>query len=342
MSITNSLCEFCYRHIPAETFEQDSAVWIKKNCPEHGKQQYMIERSAKFYNSLICDRSAYDPSGYVVEVTDRCNLKCPHCYQEPNNKKIDVSKDLILDQIKHFPKDDYTITLAGAEPTLRKDLFELVTKIKLLGRDVNILTNGVKLSDLNYVKELYRSGCEFVTIGLNHPDYQGSKVHKKQLKGISNCLEVGMRIKNINYTLENFEQLPYILNQIQDFGNTAEEYRIRGGADIGRHPDAPRMFLSDLVYYVEKYAKQHNWSISKPKADDNLYHYMININNISHRLIQWADVKTVDLNELQCGPWGQFVPGAPITNLMHQVILRDRAINKKVILIDKVPEQYKR
>ena len=339
---TMSLCEVCYKHIPASVYELNGSVWISKKCPTHGETQYMIERNAEFYKSLVCDRTAYDPSGYVVEITDRCNLQCPHCYQEPDNAKQDVAIDFLIDQIANYPADGQPITLAGAEPTMRPDLCEIVTRIRALGRDVNILTNGLKLSDLDYVKELLAAGCEFVTVGLNHPDYQGASVHRKQLKGIANCTTAGMRIKNINYTLESLDQIPFILNEIQMFGNTAEEFRIRGGAEIGRHPDTPTLSLSDIVNEVKTYAEQQGWVLDKPLADDNVYHYMLNINDRSHRLIQWPDVKTIDLEELICGPWGNFAPTQPMTNLVHQVIMRDATVNKEMLVTDLVPLKYRR
>ena len=338
--LSTSICEKCYKYIPATIFEKDNQIFLGKTCPEHGYTEYVIEKSATFYNSLVCDRTAYDPNGYVVEITDRCNLKCPHCYQEPDNAKADVSISYLLDQISNYPADGYSITLAGAEPTMREDLCTIIEGIKKLGRDVNLLTNGLKLSQADYVQRLLDAGCEFVTIGLNHPDYQGEKIHQKQLEGIANCVAMGLRIKNINYTLESVDQIPFILDEIQHFKNTAEEYRIRGGAEIGRYPDVPRSYLSDIVSAVSAHSTSQNWNVTKPAADDNLYHYMLNINGLSHRLIQWADDKTVDLDELCCGPWGQFAPGAPMTNLMLQVILRDRSVNKKIFLTNHVPSKY--
>jgi organic radical activating enzyme len=317
-------------------------MWIKKTCAEHGPSEYMIESDAVFYHSLVKNKEAYDAGGYVVEITDRCNLTCPHCYQEPDNAKQDKPTADIIAQINSFPKDTYSITLAGAEPTMRTDLAELIKEIKLLGRSVNILTNGLKLANVDYVNELIAAGCDSMTVGLNHPDYQGEKVHKRQLAGIANCVTQGLEIKNINYTLETLDQLDFILKEIQQFGNTARQYRIRGGAEIGRYPDEPRSFLSQIVYAVHRQATANNWAWEKIPGDDNLYHYMVKINGLEHRLIQWADVKTVDLDELQCGPWGSFVPGVPLTNLMHQVILRDAAVNKKQPLQDQVLLRYQR
>ena len=59
---------------------------LSKDCPEHGVSEYMIESNANFYHSLDYDVHAYDiPNSIMIEVTDRCNLNCPHCYHEPEN-----------------------------------------------------------------------------------------------------------------------------------------------------------------------------------------------------------------------------------------------------------------
>lgn len=344
---TTSLCEKCYKHIPAQKYQKDRALMISKTCPEHGQSEHMMEKEILFLENLEKKSSAYDASGYVLEITDRCNLKCPHCYQIPDNKKIDKPLPSVLDQIEQFPDDGLSITLAGAEPTMRKDLFVLIDSIKNLHvktnhkpRGVNILTNGVILDNESYVQRLIDSGADFVTIGLNHPNYQGQEIHNRQLNGIKNCAKLGLPIKNINYTLENLSQIKFILEEIQTFKGIAEEFRIRGGADIGRAPDEEKTFLSDIVYEVFRQCKELNYTWDKIEADDNIYHYTVKIDDEVHRLIQWADATNVDLDELQCGPWGSFVPGVPTTNLMHQVMLRDAAINNGMKLLDEVPERY--
>ncbi len=342
--MTTSLCEVCYRHIPAQRFQRDRAVFIGKTCPEHGYSEHMIESEAIFAETLINDQAARVASGYVVEITDRCNLKCPHCYQMPDNRKIDQTIESIIESISSYPDDGWSITLAGAEPTVRKDLPDLIKQIKLIPvknpRVVNILTNGVLLERPEYVERLIAAGTDSVTIGLNHKDYQGEDTHSRQLAGIKNCVELGLKIKNINYTIESYNQLPFILQEIQTLKDYADEFRIRGGADIGRAPEDEGGFLSNLIYAVFKLVNEYNYEWDKIPADDNIYHYTVKINGAVVRLIQWASAKNVDLDELQCGPWGSFVPGVPMTNLMHQVILRDAVINKGLTLVDEVPERY--
>ena len=345
---TVSLCEHCYRHVPAEKFVRDGSVWMKKTCPEHGVSEYMIERDAEFYHSLEFDPYGYDvPSGIMVEVTDRCNLKCPHCYHEPESATTDKPIDLILSQIESWPDDAGSVILAGAEPTIRKDLPRLIERVvKLqedLGRshqDVTILTNGVRFADKSWVQEIAQAGCRAVMIGLNHHSYQGKTVHKKQLQGIKNCVDAGIYVYYVGYTLEDVNHIPDVLDEIQLLGNSAGQYRVRAGSDIGRNPDEPRYYLSDHVKSIKAYADSKGWTWEKISADDNLYHYMVKINGITHRLIQWSDPKTIDLEELRCGPWCDFVPGKPITNFLHQIMLRDAAVNKNMMLWDTVAKRY--
>jgi len=346
---TLSLCELCYRHVPAKKFIRDNQVWMSKQCPQHGHSEYVIESDADFYNTLEFDPYGYDvPSGIMIEVTDRCNLKCPHCYHEPENATSDKPIDLIMAQLASWPQDAGSVILAGAEPTLRKDLPVLIQQIcqwqKDTARehqDVTILTNGVKFADREWVQQIKDSGCRAVMIGLNHHSYQGNTVHQKQLQGIQNCKDVGIFVYYVGYTLENVDHIPEVLEEIQKLGNSALQYRIRAGSDIGRNPDEPRYYLSDHVKSIKDYVVSRGWSWEKIPGDDNLYHYMVKINGITHRLIQWSDPKTIDMEELRCGPWCDFVPNKPITNFLHQIMLRDAAVNKNMMLYDTIPERYR-
>jgi len=345
---TTSLCEICYRHCEAERITKSDGVHLIKHCPEHGTSDYLVEVDVDFYNNLMYDKTGYSiPQGIMIEVTDKCNLNCPHCYHKPDNKTQDKPIEQILWQIEHrFNPNAGAVILAGAEPTVRKDLPELIVQIKKLlkklGRpeDVCILTNGVKLSDRAWVKKIAEAGTNMVMIGMNHHSYQGMKVHEKQLKGIDNCIAEGVFVYYVGYTLEHVDHMEEVLEEIQALGNKAWQYRIRAGSDIGRSPDEPQFFLSRHVAKIKEICERKGWTWEKKPADDNLYHYMVNINGIPHRIIQWSDPKTIDMEQLQCGPWCDFVPGKPVTNFLHQIMLRDAVVNEGKSLHDTVSSQY--
>jgi len=353
---TLSLCHTCYRHIPADRITRDDGVYLIKTCPEHGHMEECIEKDVEFYNSLVYNRvttgkntvdedhdSNYE-NCILFEVTDRCNLECPHCYHQPDNKIVDKSFEhifkMITDQTR--PSMD-TVFLTGAECTVRKDLPELIKAITDRGNDVCIMTNGVKLSKRTYVKSLVDAGLKMAVLGLNHESYQGKVVHGKQVAGIDICNEEGMCVEKIFYTVEHIDQVADVMEEIQAMGlknHPRTEYRIRAGSDIGRTPDEPRFFLSDHVKLIKSIADRKGWTWEKIPGDDNLYHYMVKINGLVHRIIQWCDARTIDMEQLKCGPYAYFVPGKPASNFLHQIILRDAHINNGLPLLDTVPDRY--
>lgn len=339
---TLSVCEYCYRHVPAIRFERDGAIWLSKKCKFHGESEYLVEPDAEFYLNYNYPRHAL--GSYFIEVTNRCNLACPHCYQEPDNKSKDPNIDYLLSLIKSWPDDGYPLALVGAEPTTRKDLPDLIRAIQALpgkSRAIMILTNGVYLSDIDYAKEFTEFKNVMWTVGLNHPDYQGHTVRRKQMEGIKNCVDLGLVIKNVSYTLEDLSQMEYCLKEIQEFGlSICRQYRIRCGADIGRYPGGPKIYLSQLVTEAKRIAKENNWSVDIDSRDGNRAHYPLIINGIVVKIIQWPDAKTLDLLEVQTEAIADIVPGKPPSPLVHQVILRDGAVNKGLPLYDTIPQEY--
>jgi hypothetical protein len=345
---TISLCHQCHYHIPAYRYELNDSVYICKNCAIHGHSHHMIERSAEFYHSLIKDpfpiEMFYFDSYVLIEVTDRCNLECPHCYHLPDNKIKDIPIESIISRIKTYPKELTNIILAGAEASLRKDLNELVSEIEKLGLSTLILTNGVKFADEDFVISLRENGsakCR-VSFGLNHPDYLGNKIIRdKQVEGIKNVVK-HLTVGYIGYTMTNMTtELDYILTEItnNDWNCHNHNYRIRCGSEIGRNSTKSQIFVSDLYNSVKNWAMIHNISFEDVCADNNIYHRQVLLGNKFIRLIHWCDETNIDLEELRTGPWNDFVPDG-ITNFLHQIIRRDVWKNNKQLLPDLPPKRY--
>ncbi len=118
-------------------------------------------------------------------------------------------------------------------------------------------------------------------------------------------------------------------------------YRIRVGTEIGRSPVQDKMFMSDLVKNSRTIAEKNNWTFNPRPELGIRAHYPVEINGVLVKLIQWPDIKTLDLVETQTESWADMLPGMPISPLVHQVLLRDRLVNNKLPLLDTVPEQYR-
>jgi hypothetical protein len=310
---------------------------MKKNCPEHGIMDSVVEVDKDFYYGLEHKKDFTTFNQVLFEVTDRCQLSCPHCYHLPDNKVTDRPLDLIIEQVKSFPADSMPM-FAGAEATLRKDFIELCDRVNQLGfKEFSLISNGVKFADKSFTKDCFDAGLKQLCFGLNHPSYQGEKIHAKQLVGLENLLDCGYDLGYVGYTIESLDDVEDILKEIASIHNhKINHYRIRCGSFIGRSSDQQRSYLSNLVKKVESILGN---SVNRGVYDDNPYHVMMEWGNIRLRLIQWPDVTNIDMDELATGPWCEFVDG-PITNFVHQVIVRDAVKNNNLPLIDLAPKKY--
>lgn len=343
---TLSMCEHCYRHVPATKFERDGGIWLGKTCKAHGYHERLVDSDAEFYNNQQYEKRK--PASYWLDITNRCNLDCPHCYQMPDNASIDPSIDFIVSQVVSLPNDGYPISLVGAEATTRKDLADLVRSIQAipgLPRMIMIVTNGINLGKEEYAKQFIGIKNLKWTFGLNHPEYNGGVIRTKQQSGIDNCVAMGLVIKNFTYTLGSLDQLEYVMEEVQRWHTLGicDNARIQVGVDIGRVPEEHglELYLSDLVKEAKKLSETKGWTWEVDTVRGNRTHYLVKVNGIEHRFIKWVDVKTIDFSETYSESLADMIPGKPASPLLHQVILRDRAINEGQLLFDTLPEKYR-
>ncbi|MFX1297707.1 MAG: radical SAM protein, partial [Promethearchaeota archaeon] len=91
----------------------------------------------------------------LFEITNKCNLRCKHCYKE----NLD-GNDLTLEQIQTILEKLSAfgishLILTGGEPLLRKDLFQIIDfAIKNEIKNCAINTNGILLDDPKILNEI--------------------------------------------------------------------------------------------------------------------------------------------------------------------------------------------
>lgn len=344
---TLSMCEHCYRHVPATRFERDREIWLGKTCPKHGYHECLVEINSEFYINHRYEKRM--PGSYWLDITNRCNLDCPHCYQMPDNDSKDPAIDLLISQVKSWPDDGYPVSLVGAEPTTRKDLINLIKGIQELPgkpRMIMVVTNGINLGKYDYAKQFQGISNLKWTIGLNHPEYNGGVIRSKQEQGIKNCVELGLIIKNFTYTLGDLDQLNFVLEEIQMWKQKGicDNARIQVGVDIGRTPEehSPELYLSELVHAAKTICEINRWTWNISNTKGNRTHFYAEINGVVHRFIKWCDVKTIDFEETFSESYADMIPTKPMSPLLHQVILRDRFVNEGQMLFDTLPKKYQR
>lgn len=94
-----------------------------------------------------------------IEITNKCNLKCKHCYVnagEGNNPEF--TTDQLIEIIdKAISWNPNNITLSGGEPMYRKDFFFLLDYLRLnFSGQITLSTNGLYINESN-IKTICRS-----------------------------------------------------------------------------------------------------------------------------------------------------------------------------------------
>jgi organic radical activating enzyme len=334
---TTSICSTCYRELEAQIeYRQDGAAYITKTCPVHGYEEAMVERSAEFWDTA----TQTDPNNLkyhvyndvtMIEVTDRCNVQCKHCYHDPDNTVPDQSLEWIV--AKARAANTGYICLIGAEPTMRSDLPDLIRAIRALpwrGTDhkrVLVYTNGVKLQNADYVRELADSGLDTISVSVHHPEYHEANVWKHVSRAMTNIADTNITLGQISFTVENKTQMNHAVDKmlwLMERGRNPNDFCVRSPAEIGvPFEQQQEIFASDLYQWMSEVAAERGLTFGKhPNNGSNPYHVGCLLNGQTIQLIHWASAQSVDTTYMNVGPWATFVPNTRGTFLI-QAILRD-------------------
>jgi MoaA/NifB/PqqE/SkfB family radical SAM enzyme len=76
----------------------------------------------------------------ILEILSECNYKCKHCYRQESEPLTTEQIFIIIDKLKRIGIK--RLTILGGEPTLRKDLYDILEYAISNVKEVNIETNG--------------------------------------------------------------------------------------------------------------------------------------------------------------------------------------------------------
>lgn len=161
----------------------------------------------------------------VWNMTQRCNLKCVHCYaQAHTDKGIDpISTEqgkAIIDDLVKFGSP--VILFSGGEPMIREDLPELAKYATSKGMRAVISTNGTLITR-EKAKVLKDVGLSYVGVSLDggeeiHDAFRGVKgSYKRALEGLEYCRDEGIKV-GLRFTINkrNVEEIPKIFKLLKE------------------------------------------------------------------------------------------------------------------------------
>ncbi len=177
MATNMSQCNQCGTLVDASHREDAGKVYLVKHCPDCGETQTLISADARRYANkqgldgnfeyshcrLTCTdcRRHKDPNMVFVDITNRCNMNCAICINNTPSMgflfepPLEYFDKIFKEVARITPKP--AIQLFGGEPTVRKDLFEIIDLARAQGLSVRIATNGLKLADEDYCRKLIKS-----------------------------------------------------------------------------------------------------------------------------------------------------------------------------------------
>lgn len=140
----------------------------------------------------------------ALNLTQRCNLSCDHCYLDAKILKEGATDELSTAEIKAVLGDiavlspDCMVVLTGGEPLLRRDIEELAAHASALGLMVVIGSNGLTLTRKR-VASLKRAGVAGIGLSLDslvpekHDAFRGRKgAWHKTMAAIDACVAGGL------------------------------------------------------------------------------------------------------------------------------------------------------
>ena len=294
---TKSLCPECGKTLDAEVYDEDGKVFIKKTCDEHGefvntywgddklynKMENFIPTVTKIENPCVDDEAAC-PSNCglcskhetstvlgLIDVTNRCNLRCPVCFANAAaaGYLYEPTQDEIRQMLRNLrnlkPNPCPAIQYAGGEPTVRKDIVELVKMAKEEGfTHVQIATNGIRLAKReNLAGELKAAGLNTVYLafdGVTPEPYinnRGRDLLPDKLQAIENCRKVGLGVVLVPTLVKgvNDHQVGEIIKFALDHGENIYGVNFQPVSFSGRtpadHVEEQRITIPDFVKIIE-------------------------------------------------------------------------------------------
>jgi uncharacterized radical SAM superfamily Fe-S cluster-containing enzyme len=211
------------KKIDAKIIEENGKVYIWKKCPEHGEFKDIYFSDAEIYKKWMKYRVIGTPSPDVktkifdetalydqhmsqsvltnLLITNRCDLRCSYCFMNAGasgrvyEPSLEALKKMMLEARNERPMGSKAIQITGGEPTIRKDLLEIVNIAKEIGfSHIQVNTNGLKLAEsTEYCQELKDAKVNTIYMSFDGVTKDTNPWIEKNKKAIENLRKVNLK-----------------------------------------------------------------------------------------------------------------------------------------------------
>ncbi|MEN6665421.1 MAG: tetraether lipid synthase Tes [Phycisphaerae bacterium] len=230
-----SLCPTCAAAVVGRYFVEDGAVWIEKICPAHGYVRDCVNSDALLYSKAawwtfrehggqqfphksnasqcpsdcgLCDHHLSSPCLAQIDLTNRCNMRCPICFanagvtgyvSQPDYEQV-VRQLQALRDLRPYPCT--AIQFTGGEPTIHPDFLRIVATARDIGfSHIQIATNGIKMADADFARAAHEAGLHTLYMqfdGVGEEPHRHTRnypgIWAKKLAAIENCRRLDLKI----------------------------------------------------------------------------------------------------------------------------------------------------
>ena len=294
LATTASLCPVCLRRVAASREELADAVYLVKRCPDHGAFRTVIWRGSVPFNTWVrpkrpsaprrafttvdrgcpfdcglCSDHGQHTCTALIEITSRCNLRCPVCFAAAGEERPDSEPDLdrigsLYDRIMEA-SGPCNIQLSGGEPTMREDLAAIIR----LGRSkgftfLQLNTNGLRLAETpDYAIALKQAGMASVFLqfdGLRaatHLALRGRDLCRVKEQAIRHCAAAGLAVVLVPTLVPgiNDDEVGAIIAHGAGHAPTVRGVHFQPVSYFGRYPQPPddgdRLTLAEVIDLIQ-------------------------------------------------------------------------------------------
>lgn len=293
LSTTESVCPECLARIPAQRVRRGEDVYLEKSCPQHGSFRTIIWRGQPDFAGWVrpkiptspqnpftqvqqgcpfdcglCSDHRQQPCCVLLEVTQRCDLRCAFCFANAGGKQAD---DPSLEAIDLWYRrllaagGPFNIQLSGGEPCVRDDLPEIIALGRSLGFTFfQVNTNGLRLArDPNYLQKLKAAGLSTVFLQFDgtrddiHQKMRGGKLLARKKQAIERCLEHGLGVVLVPTLVPgiNTDNIGDIIRLALEYAPGVRGVHFQPVSYFGRYPqppsDAERITIPEVICAIE-------------------------------------------------------------------------------------------
>ena len=298
---SRSLCPECKRTLNATVYSRNGKVFIKRKCPEHGvfdevywESVTEFERARKYsheskgvskfnvcatgnngsncpFDCGLCTNHHNHTALANIAVTNRCDLSCWYCFfyakegdpiYEPSIEKID---EMLRSLRSQKPVAPNAIQLTGGEPTLRKDIIDIIKLVKKHGFEhVQLNTHGINLAmNPGLAKKVADAGVSTIYLSFDGVSAKTNPKNHYEIPRILNvCRKAGIGVVLVPTLIKgvNDHEVGEIINFALNNIDIVRGVNFQPVSFVGRMPKAlrqkERITIPKATELIERYSNK--------------------------------------------------------------------------------------